>query len=427
MKTLTKISLISILLLSLVMFMPHQNVVFAAGEPTMSLLNPTGGHDFIFYTNITLVGTRFNVTAGVTNGTKVASWQVGILYNSTILNATRAWIPNQDAAYIFYGLGTFAPPVFFNPGLVKVGELTLPLTNVTFTTPKKLATVEFEVLAVPPKGVGNKYTNSLFINTTDTYIQDSNNVEPTVYYKVNGNYELNWVKPGSQISLSASPGTVTLGSNVTLSGPITAPSNTSATFPDVPVTIWHRVGTTGAFANLTTVTTNTTSGYSYRWTSAGVDTHQFYSSWEGNADYQRANSSVVSVTVNKITTSITLTASSTSIKVGGNTTLTGQITPALSGVSVRIVIGTTNITTVTTSSTGSFTYLWEPAEAGSYDLKAVYDGDATYSSSESLAATVTVESPPTTIDWLYYAIAAIVIVIIIIVIAVYLMRRRSKK
>jgi hypothetical protein len=322
-------------------------------------------------------------------------------------------------------MGTFTPDPNFAAGRVLVGDLTLPTTNVTFTTPKILSIIEFEVLAIP--GIGQSLTSSLFINSSDTYIQDANGVEPTVYFKVNGNYELIWVKPGSQISLSASPGTVTLGSNVTLSGSITAPSNTSATFPDVPVTIWHRVGTSGAFANLTTVTTNATSGYSYRWTSSGPGAHGFQTSWEGNTEYQRANSTTASVTVNKITTSITLTASSTSIKLGGNTTLTGQITPALSGASVRIVIGTNNITTVTTSSTGSFTYLWIPDAAGSFDLKAVYDGDATHNNSESTAVTVAVEAPPPTTDWYYYVIAAIVIIIIIIVIAWYLMRRRSQK
>jgi len=403
-----------------------QGLVSAQGEPTISAINPlTQNSNFIFYTNTTFVGSRFNVTLSVNNGTGVASWQVGIIYNTTILNATRAWIPVADPAYIFYTKGDL-PVISLTPTVAQVGDITVPPSAVTFTSAKKLATVEFEVMLIPPKGEGNKLSTTLDINQSYTYLLDLDTNEIPIV-RTSGNYELNWVKPGSQVSLSASPGTATLGSGVTLSGSISATSNTSATFPDVPVTIWHRVGTSGAITNLTTVTTNTTSGYSFSWTSAGVGTHQFHSSWEGNADYQRANSSVVSVTVNKITTSITLTASSASIKLGENTTLTGQITPALSGASVRLVVGTNNITTVTTSATGSFTYLWKPDAAGSFDLKAVYDGDATHSNSESTAVTVAVEAPPPTTDWYYYVIAAIVIVIIVVVIAWYLMRRRSQK
>jgi len=118
-------------------------------------------------------GKFFNITAKINEGTGVAAFQVDIRYDSTVLNATRAWIPKTDTAYIFYGIPIFTPPPAFYSGEVKVGDTTNPLVGVSFTTPKKLAIIEFKVL-----GIGR---SNLSIDNSDTYLLDIDiNKIPTI-------------------------------------------------------------------------------------------------------------------------------------------------------------------------------------------------------------------------------------------------------
>lgn len=110
-------------------------------------------------------GTFFNVTVWVNEGTDVASHQINLFYDAGVLNITRAWIPNWDNLYIFKGKFVFTPPPAFRTGEVQLGDLIVSGTTATFTTPKKLALIEFKVM-----GIGR---TTLFINNAGTYIQNS--------------------------------------------------------------------------------------------------------------------------------------------------------------------------------------------------------------------------------------------------------------
>jgi len=396
------------------------SVQIPAGSPTIYVTNPlTGTSNFIFYTSTTPVGSRFNTTAYVNNGTLVFSWQIRMNYNAAYLNATRAWIPDSDSQYIFFGLSTLLPPPSFLTGSVLIADSLLGTDNVNFTTPQKLAIIEFQIMAAPP--TGGKVSSILDINNPgDTLLLDTNLVEiPTV--KTNGLYELReGSKPASQITISARPTSVSGGATVTINGTIT-------TAPNARVTIWRRLGTTGAFTNLTTVTTNSSSMYTYSWISAGAGTHQFKANWTGNDDYLGAESTVVSVTVNKASSTITLITSTTSAKVGETVTLSGIVGPARANVNVNITSGTTILRTTTTDANGAYTFEWTPTTADTYTITASWLGDSTYNGATSTAVTVTVEpAPPTTDYTIYYIIAAIVVIAIILIILYWYMRRRRE-
>lgn len=396
-------------------------VTIPAGSPTISVNNAqTGTNNFIFYTSTTAVGFKFNATVNVNNGTNVASWQVTLNYNATYLNVTGAWIPSTDAQYIFVGLSTFPVAPVFTSGSVLIGDLTVPTQGVNFTTPKKLAIIEFEITAAPPTGVGNKLSSALDINNPATYILDTDTIEiPTA--RTNGLYELrSGSKPASQITIGASPTSVAGGATVKLSGTI------NVTAPNARVTIWHKVGT-GTFANLTTVTTNSSSMYTYSWTSSGAGTHQFKANWTGSVDYLGAESTAVSVTVTKASSTITVIASPTSVTVGENVTLSGTITPIRANVNVTITSGTTTLGTVKTGTDGTYTFQWKPTAQGTYQITAAWLGDDTFNSATSTAITVTVEAATAPTDYtIYYIIAAIVIIVIILIILYWFMRRRRE-
>ena len=394
-------------------------VTIPAGSPTISVNTQTGSSNFIFYTDATAVGFKFNATVNVNNGTNVASWQVTMNYNATCLNATRAWIPSTDAQYIFRGLGTFPVSPVFSTGSVLMGDLTVPTTGVTFTTPKKLAIIEFEIMAAPPTGVGNKLSSTLDISNPATYTLDTDTVEiPTA--RTNGLYELrSGSKPASQITINASPATVVGGASVAIYGTIT-------TAPSARVTIWHKIGT-GAFTNLTTVTTNSSSIYAYSWTSAVAGTHQFKANWTGNDNYLGAESTTVSVTVSKASSTITLITSTTSAKVGDTVTLGGIVGPSRPNVNVNLTSGTTTLGTATTDANGAYTFDWKPTAEGTYTITAGWLGDNTYNGATSTPVTVTVTpAPPPTDYTIYYIIAAVVIIVIILIILYWYMRRRRQ-
>ncbi len=200
------------LALLLASFISAFSAVPANAVSGIMVFNPsTGNGNFIFDTNTAPLGSKFNITVMINSGTGVAAWQVMLKYDSTLLNATRVWIPLSDAQYIFFGLSTFTPPAFFELGRVKIGDTTTPLAGVSFATPKRLCIVEFKVMNVPPAGSGNKVSATLFVDDVDTYILDTNLME-MASVKTNGYYELDWAPP-LQTALLVKP---TLSSNLFL-------------------------------------------------------------------------------------------------------------------------------------------------------------------------------------------------------------------
>lgn len=184
----------------------YEYVNLEGGQPPpnatiISVVNPlTGNNQFIFNTSSKHVGDRFNATLQVNKATDVSSWQVRLTYNPAYLNATRAWVPSNDPAYVFYGLSTFTPPPSHQQGYISIGDITLPVTGVIFSIPKKLATIEFSIIEAPPQGM--KVITYLSINNTDTYLLDSNSKEITTY-RVNGYYEFgNFEGPPSETTVS---------------------------------------------------------------------------------------------------------------------------------------------------------------------------------------------------------------------------------
>ena len=163
-----------------------------AQKPEIGVFNPlTGDSNFLFSTSTVSVGFKFNATLNINSGTEVSAWQVRMNYNATVLTATRAWIaPATDPAYIFFGLGPAAirPPPSLTSGSVLIGDSLIPTpTYVTFTTPKKLGTIEFQILIAPP--AGGKAISPLDIGNAETYIAQSTLMEiPST--KTSGNYEL---------------------------------------------------------------------------------------------------------------------------------------------------------------------------------------------------------------------------------------------
>lgn len=130
----------------------------------------------------------------------------------------------------------------------------------------------------------------------------------------------------------------------------------------------------------------------------------------------------------------------TSVDVGSNVTITGRITPSRPGVNVKIEYrtkgttdGWTELETVVTDSTGGFTYLWNPAAAGTYEIRARWDGDTFYQGAKSdetqtTLPTVTVGggAGPGISGYLLYIIIGIVIVVAIVAVLYFMKIRKTE-
>ena len=134
-----------------------------------------------------------------------------------------------------------------------------------------------------------------------------------------------------------------------------------------------------------TLSTDSNGAYEKTLTGLSVGVHTF------KAVNSNAESSTVTVTVNKITTTTSISASSSSILTTDTLVLTGSVSNASTG-SVKIYDGSTLVDEVSLSS-GTYNKSLTGLSVGTHTYKAVYDGDSTHSGSESSTVSVTVTEP----------------------------------
>ena len=133
--------------------------------------------------------------------------------------------------------------------------------------------------------------------------------------------------------------------------------------------------------------------------SNGVITINVYSHQPGQHTYTGILSSdttvtgSVTVTINKITSTLSLATSSAAVNVGGSFTLSGTLN-AGSGKSVKIYQNGTVIDTVTTGTNGAYSKSITASAEGSFTYYAVFDGDSVYSDVTSSSVIVTVSAAP---------------------------------
>jgi parallel beta-helix repeat protein len=94
----------------------------------------------------------------------------------------------------------------------------------------------------------------------------------------------------------------------------------------------------------------------------------------------RNDTSTQSVNVWKLSSSVSISASPTTIMLLESTIISGSITPIRVGAKVTIWIGKEQIWTIlenaTTNAEGEYSYIWTPSESGIYALKASWAGDS---------------------------------------------------
>ena len=193
------------------------NINYALIDPPSRIyLDPS---DNVFYSNVTSVGHRFNVTIWVENTPDIGGAQVYMEFDDDIINVTRWYEPKTDTQYIFYGKTTSALPTPPDPGYLHIapGKARVLLSVSLFPPPPdqppsngtgKICIFEFKITAVPPES--SQFTCPLHINITDTYLLDPDGNEVLDVIKEDGTYTFFYASPplaAPHIWLEASPST----------------------------------------------------------------------------------------------------------------------------------------------------------------------------------------------------------------------------
>jgi hypothetical protein len=199
----------------------------------------------------------------------------------------------------------------------------------------------------------------------------------------------------SSISCSASPSSILVGSSTTISGFL------SPAIADADVTLSYRLSG-GIWSSMQTVSTTSLGSYSYDWTPTSAGTYEVKASWSGDETYEAAeNSATITVTdiITSGSSSISCSASPSSILVGSSTTISGSLSPAIADTDVTLsyrLSGSWNsLQTVSTDSSGSYSYDWTPNSAGTYQVKASWIGNIDYEETTSSSVSIKVNEEET--------------------------------
>lgn len=136
------------------------------------------------------------------------------------------------------------------------------------------------------------------------------------------------VKKTASLSMSLSPSTVSLGESVTISGVITPALTGEVSILIASDTVFEEVSK-AALEN---------GGFKYSFTPAATGTYRVKASWPGNAEYNPAETSVLTLTVRKASPTVAISVSRTTANVGETVTVSGSISPFIAETEVVITV-----------------------------------------------------------------------------------------
>ncbi|MCW4040516.1 MAG: Ig-like domain repeat protein [Candidatus Bathyarchaeota archaeon] len=261
--------------------------------------------------------------------------------------------------------------------------------TVRYTSPEDAVT-EHQVFTA----IDGSYTDTITTSTLGNWMVDASWSGDSFHLgSTSTSQPFTVTKRPSSLSCYVPSSSIEIGNNITLSGAL-LPMRGGVTF-----TLNYRQDT--GWTLLTTVTTSLDGSYSFIWTPPTADTYQFQATWPGDPIYADASSTIVSLTVSKLPSTLTCNASATTITIGDNVTLRGEVNPMRSGIDVTLQyqteIGWTEILSVATDTQGQYAYLWTPSSGGDYQVRAMCSDDNTYSAAVSAIQPITVEKLSVTI------------------------------
>ena len=191
------------------------------------------------------------------------------------------------------------------------------------------------------------------------------------------------IKKTASLSMSLSSYTVSVGESVTISGVIT---------PALTGEVSILIASDNVFEEVSKVALKDGS-FEYSFTPAAAGTYRVKASWPGNVEYNPAETSVLTLTVRKISPTVEISVSKTTANIGETVTVSGSISPFIAETDVVIVVtspSAVNEYTVS-SSDGSFEYSLALDIQGAWSVKARVPEGPVYELTESDEVQITVQ------------------------------------
>lgn len=184
----------------------------------------------------------------------------------------------------------------------------------------------------------------------------------------------------SKVQLTLTQSIITLGKTVTITANITPTSASDGT-----VTIQYSTdGTSWAALNSGTPTSGM---FSYVWSPSNYGTYYLRAVWTGDTDYRGSTSNQLTLTVEHIPTSISLTYPSTTRldqSISITATLKDNANNPIGGAQITFQLNSSPIGTAITNGEGSATLVYTiSVSAGTYTITASYAGSSQYAPSTS--------------------------------------------
>lgn len=223
--------------------------------------------------------------------------------------------------------------------------------------------------------------------------ETSNEYEIVAYFDGDATYALSVSnsqflivnKRVTEITCTTSSTNLSIGAPILLEGVLTPAQTTSITLQYSSDTTWK---------TLTTLSTQSDGSYSYTWTPTSGGSYTIRASYTGDDEYNECTSTALSLNINKLTSSLTCTSTSTQTDEGKPITIIGTLSPAVEGVTVNLVYqppsGSTIMRSVTTNAEGEYSDTYTPTVKGSWTVTTSWGGDDTYEDATSSTASFTV-------------------------------------
>jgi hypothetical protein len=176
------------------------------------------------------------------------------------------------------------------------------------------------------------------------------------------------------------------------------------------------------------VNSNNAGIFSDTFTASQVGTWTIKANWTGDDVYAGTESSPATLTVAKIQSALSITASPLTVNVGNNVTITGTLTPAqIATITLTYTMPNGTIITKAVATAGTFTDIIKLDQAGIWQVKASWSGNAQYESSASAPISVIAQAvDPITPMLAMGGFGLGLIALILAALGVYMLSRKKK-
>jgi outer membrane protein assembly factor BamB len=296
-----------------------------------------------------------------------------------------------------------ATTITYGQGVTINGIVSPPTSDGTVTLQWSIDNVNWNVVASgsPSDGIYTETWTPPYIGTFYVRAIWSGNLNYNG--SISSSKILTVTKVSSTIVVSLSSSTITFGQTITITGTISPTT-------DGTITLEYSVdGSTWLV-----ITSELSSGGSYTssWKPPDIGTYYIRARWDGNVNYNGATSTVKTLTVDQATTTINITVPA-QITYEANITIQGTLSPALADITITVQYsfdgGNTwnDLATLTTDTTGSFSYEWAKPSAGVYQIRASWNGNARYKGTTSETAHLSVIKAASSITLILSSISTI--------------------